>query len=194
MSVISKHFFRGVLILIPILATIYVAKIVLDTLSPLLGWLGGFVPVPVPDPVRLLFGVVLSIALITLVGVLASNWFGRWVVSGVDRFFQQVPLVKLLHGSIKDLLGAFVGEKKSFDAPVAVALTADGAAKVVGFVTRDDLSFLGLAGDVAVYLPQSYNFAGNLILVPRERVQPLSTSSSDVMAFLVSGGVSAKEG
>ncbi|HET9481776.1 MAG TPA: hypothetical protein VFP98_08475, partial [Candidatus Polarisedimenticolia bacterium] len=42
----------------------------------------------------------------------------------------------------------------------------------------------------AVYVPQSYNFAGNLLVVPGERVRALEVASSDVMTFLVSGGVS----
>jgi uncharacterized membrane protein len=48
---------------------------------------------------------------------------------------------------------------------------------------------LGLKRDVAVYFPQSYNFAGQLIVVPADRVQRLDAVSSDVLAFIVSGGV-----
>ena len=61
---------------------------------------------------------------------------------------------------------------------------------ITGFVTRDDLSLLGLNDDVAVYLPQSYNFAGNLIIVPRDRVVPIAAPASVVTALIVSGGIS----
>ena len=54
------------------------------------------------------------------------------------------------------------------------------------------LDFLGVADHVAVYLPQSYNFAGNLLLFPSDQIQVLDVPSSDVMGFLVSGGVSGK--
>jgi uncharacterized membrane protein len=60
----------------------------------------------------------------------------------------------------------------------------------VGFVTRTDLEFLGLLNHVAVYSPQSYNFAGHLLVFPKDQVRPLEAESSEVMAFIVSGGVS----
>ena len=85
-----------------------------------------------------------------------------------------------------------MGEKKSFDKPVIVALGKGIEARLIGFVTREDLGLLGLTDDVAVYFPQSYNFAGNLVVVPRESVTPLEADSADVMAFLVSAGVSGK--
>ena len=137
-----------------------------------------------------LLGLVASLLLVTGVGFLASNFAGRAAVSLIDRLFQSVPLVKILYGSIKDLLQAFVGDKKSFDKPVLVRLVPDGSVKTVGFVTRSDLENLGITEHVAVYLPQSYNFAGNLLVVPTGQVEALSANSSDVMAFVVSGGVS----
>jgi len=72
-----------------------------------------------------------------------------------------------------------------------VELASDGP-KVVGFVTREDLDILSLPGHVAVYLPQSYNFAGQVLLIPTERVRPLDMDSSKAIAFIVSGGVLGK--
>ena len=88
------------------------------------------------------------------------------------------------------MIEAFAGEKKSFDKPVLAALAPKGSAKVVGFVTRDSLENLGLEDYVAVYMPQSYNFAGNVLLFPKEAIQPLNIESSEAMAFIVSGGLS----
>jgi uncharacterized membrane protein len=83
---------------------------------------------------------------------------------------------------------AFAGEKKSFDKPAIVELTSGGP-KVMGFITREDLDFLSLSGHVAVYLPQSYNFAGQVLILPSDRVKPINIHSSNAMAFIVSGGV-----
>jgi uncharacterized membrane protein len=103
---------------------------------------------------------------------------------------KRVPLVKLVYTSIKDLIGAFVGDRKSFDKPVLLYLSQGSAVKLLGFVTRDGLSQLGHADHVAVYLPQSYNFAGNVVIAPRELIEPLDVPSSEIMTFIVSGGVS----
>jgi uncharacterized membrane protein len=187
----TKYFFRGVLVLIPIAVTVYAVWWLVGTLRPLFGWVGGVVGGDTATLLKEILGVALSVVVITVLGMTASSYVGGRLVAAVERLFDRVPLVKLLHTSIKDLLGAFVGDKKSFETPVLVSLGGDGAAKVAGFVTREDLAFLGAEGHVAVYLPQSYNFAGNLLVVPRSRVQPVPASSSDVLAFLVSGGVSA---
>jgi len=103
---------------------------------------------------------------------------------------RKLPFVRLLYSSSKDLLSAFVGEKRRFDAPVLVALQPDGAVKALGFVTSESMEDFGLTDHVAVYLPESYNFAGNLFVVPRSRVTRLERESAEVMAFIVSGGVS----
>jgi uncharacterized membrane protein len=177
-KLLSKYFVRGCLAVAPLAATAYIVYLLLNFADKLL-------PVGLPG-----VGIVVAAALITLVGYLTSNVLGRGAIEIFEHFLTRLPLLKLIYSSIKDLIGAFVGDRKSFNHPVTVALGPDNSVRTLGFVTRDDLSNFGLPGCVAVYLPQSYNFAGNLIIVPRERVQPLPVSSTDVMTFIVSGGVS----
>ena len=64
-----------------------------------------------------------------------------------------------------------------------------GVARALGFVTQESLGKLGLEGHVTVYLPQSYNFAGMLLIFPTSAVTAVKADSADVMAFIVSGGV-----
>jgi uncharacterized membrane protein len=172
-----RYFLRGCLVTAPLGLTVYIVWVVLSTIDRLL-------PLQVPG-----LGLVATLALITLVGVLTSNVVGRTAVEIADSLLGRLPLVKLVYTSIKDLVSAFVGDKKRFDVPVAVTLTPTGA-RVLGFVTRDGLARLGLPDHVAVYFPQSYNFAGYLLLVPRTQIERLPVSASEVMTFIVSGGVS----
>ena len=178
MKTLFGYFLRGCLALLPIAATVYVAFVVVATIDH-------WVPVGVPG-----LGFALTIALITLAGFLTSNVVGRAALDVTDRLLARVPLAKLVYTSIRDLLGAFVGEKKRFDRPVAVTLVPGSRARMLGFVTRDRLDALGGHDEVAVYFPQSYNFAGYLAVVPRDQVEPLSVSTTDLMTFVVSGGVS----
>lgn len=197
----AKYFFRGLLILIPVVLTGYIVHAVFVALDEAIFTpIGQLVQSAQPEGVAAgrpllvsLLGIAASITVITFVGMLASNFLGYRIVALMERLVDRLPLVKLLYGSIKDVLGAFVGDKKSFDHPVVVSLTGDDHAKVVGFVTRKSMDFLGVEDHVAVYLPQSYNFAGNLILFPADQVKPLTAPSGDVMTFLVSGGVSGRE-
>lgn len=179
MKYLVKCFFKGLLVFVPVALTVFAIFWIFTKLD-------GLLSLPVPG-----FGLIITLVFITLVGLLASNFIGKKCVALVDRLFTKLPLAKLLYSAIKDIVGAFTGEKKSFDTPAIVELTPDGP-KAVGFITRDSLEFLSLSDHVAVYFPQSYNFAGSLLLFPSERVIPLDVDSSEAMAFVVSGGVSGK--
>lgn len=179
---VMAYFVRGVLLVVPAFAAVYVVWAIVAAIDRAIR---GVLRHEIPPGT----GFVLTLVMITAVGMLASNVLTRWMVRAVERTFVRLPLVQLIYTSLRDLIDAFVGERKRFDRPVIVAVS-DGV-HMPGFVTRDDLSALGLAGRVAVYLPQSYNFAGNLVVVPAERVTPLDADSAAVMKFIVSGGVSA---
>ena len=102
----------------------------------------------------------------------------------------RLPLVKIIYTALQDLFSAFVSDKKKFDKPVMVIVNKTSGLKKFGFITQEDLSQFGLKDEVAVYLPHSYNFSGNLFVAPRENVILLDNiSSSDTMKFIVSGGV-----
>jgi uncharacterized membrane protein len=173
-----RYFLRGCLVTAPLGLTVYIVWVVLSTIDRLL-------PFQVPG-----LGLVATLALITLVGVLTSNVVGRTIVDIADGLLGRLPLVKLVYTSIKDLVSAFVGDKKRFDIPVAVTVSPGTGARMLGFVTRDGLGRLGMPDLVAVYFPQSYNFTGYLMLVPRANIERLSLPAAEVMTFVVSGGVS----
>ena len=139
-------------------------------------------------------GLLLTVIAITLVGVLASNFATRWIFAAIEDLLEHTPLVKLVYTSLKDVVGAFVGEQKKFDRPVLVNLTKDASVSTFGFATRSSLAELGMADHVAVYVPQAYNIGGNVVVVPKDRVTPLDAEPSTVMTFIVSGGVTGEVG
>lgn len=171
------YFLRGLVLTVPLVLTGAVCWLILTRVD---GWLG----IPIPG-----IGFLVTIAGITLVGLLGTTFLWTQAEQWLDELLDRLPFVRLLYSSTKDLLNAFVGEKRRFDAPVLVQLSADGAVRTFGFITQPSLAALGLPGDVAVYFPQSYNFAGQLVVVPATRVTRVDAVSSDVLAFIVSGGV-----
>lgn len=178
MKRVIRYFLEGLLYVIPLAVTVYILYTIFVTVD---SWL----KLPIPG-----VGFILTIVGIIVVGFLASNVLTRGLLALVSKLFEKVPFIKLIYTSIKDLIGAFVGDKKSFDKPVLVTLTKDGHAKAIGFITKESMDAYGLTDHVAIYFPQSYNFAGNLLLFPSDQVQPLDVESSEAMAFLISGGVS----
>ena len=171
------YFIRGLVITVPTVVTGWLFYQMFTKVDSLLG-------ISIPG-----VGFLVTLVAITLVGFLGSNLLTRGLVAAVESGIERLPLVRLVYNATKDLIGAFVGEKKRFDKPVVVSLTPDGAVRGLGFITQESLEQLGSLDAVVVYFPQSYAFAGWTFIVPVSRVQRLDASSSDFMAFVVSGGV-----
>ena len=155
MSRLFNYFLRGLVVVAPLALTVYVCVVIFTTID---SWLR----LPIPG-----VGFLAMLVLITMVGFLASNLVARGVFGTLDRVLERLPFVRLLYSSSKDMFNAFVGEKRRFDKPVLVSLTADGAVKVVAFMTSDSLTSLGVADHVSVYMPQSYGFAASTPMRPR---------------------------
>lgn len=181
MKQLANYFFQGLLFLAPIAVTVYAFVAAFRVID-------GWIPFESPG-----LGALVLITGITVTGFVVSSFFAGRVARLTDRLFQQLPLAKLIYGAVKDLLSAFVGEKRRFEVPVVVEL-AEGGACVLGFVTRESLDHFGLPDKVAVYVPQSYALAGLTLVVPRARVKPIQADPADVMAFVVSGGVTESRG
>ena len=178
MRTLTRSFAQGLLVLAPVGITLWIVFVTVTTLDR---WLNA----PVPG-----LGVVIAAVGITLIGYLTRNVVGTKLLAWLEAGMQRVPLIRILYNALRDLFGAFVGSKRKFDQPVAVDVNRHGL-KVLGFLTSEQFDDPQLAGHVSVYLPESYNFAGNLIVVPRERVYPLDAEGAEFMAFIVSGGVTA---
>ena len=177
MKRLLRYFVQGLILTVPAVVTGYVCYGVFVRID---SWLH----LPIPGA-----GFVATITAITLIGFVGPSVISTPLVNGFERLIERLPFVRLLYQSTKDLLNAFVGEKRRFDKPVIVELSADGALRGFGFITQESLATLGLHDSVAVYFPQSYAFAGNTMIVPASRVTRINVVSSDVMAFVVSGGV-----
>jgi uncharacterized membrane protein len=174
-----KSFLKGLLLVVPLTVTAWVFYFVFVKIDGLLG-------ISVPG-----LGFLFTLLLIIAVGAVGSIILVDRAVAWLEHIVRRVPLAKLIYFPLKDFVGAFVGDKKSFRMPVLVSLGADKDIRVLGFVTAESVGIAGEPDLVAVYLPQSYNFAGNLILVPRNRVTSLPPEeSSKWLAFTVSGGIS----
>jgi len=171
------YFLRGLVFLAPVGITAYICVVVFRAID---GWLG----LPIPGA-----GFAVSLALITLFGFLASSFITRSLIGALDDLLERLPFVRLLYSSTRDLVSAFVGEKRRFDKPVVVELFPGGNARALGFVTQESLTQLEMPGFVSVYMPHSYNFSGQMYLFPTTAVTRLDANSSDMMAFIVSGGV-----
>ena len=180
---LANYFLRGLLITAPAALTFYLCWVAIR-------WVDALVGIRIPG-----LGLVVALAAVTLIGALASNLVTRTLLAAADQALARLPFVRLLYTSIKDLLNAFVGEKRRFNRPVRARI-GEGSAEVyvLGFVTSESLGHLGLEGQVAVYVPFSYSVAGHILILPAGRVSPLTVDAADAMAFIISGGITRNAG
>jgi len=178
------YFVRGLIFLVPTAATIYV-------LVQIFFIIDGIIPYEIPGRIPGL-GILTLLFTVTVFGLLTSTILATPFISWGDKLLDRAPLVKTIYSSIKDLVTAFVGNQKKFEHPVLVKMYENAEVQKLGFLTSTDLNDLGLGKDkVAVYLPHSYAFSGNLFVVPAANVTPIDAKSSAVMKFIVSGGVTS---
>ncbi len=175
---IVRYFFNGTLFIVPLVATAY---FIIQSFQ----WLDSRLALPYPG-----VGFVIILTAITLFGYLSTNFVFRTMTVWFDQVMNRIPFVKLIYSAVKDLLGAFVGDKRKFNKPVLVMINKENTIYRIGFITQSDLSEIGLSEMVVVYFPQSYAFAGDHFLVSKENVKPLNVSGAVAMKFIVSGGIS----
>jgi uncharacterized membrane protein len=173
-----RYFFSGTLFIVPLVATAYFIFISFR-------WLDNLLNLPYPG-----LGFAIILIAITGFGYLTTNFAFKTFTDWFDHGMNRIPLVKLIYSAVKDLLGAFVGDKKKFNKPVLVRINKDNNLYQIGFITQSDLSDLGLDDMVVVYFPHSYAFSGFHYFVSKENIKPLNISGPIAMKFIVSGGVS----
>jgi len=178
MKTLAKYFLQGLLYITPISVTVFVLIWVFQSLDSMVNFYYPGV------------GIIILVIVITAIGFLGSFLIQTPLFSYLDKVFERAPLIKLIYSSVKDLVKAFVGQKKSFNKPVLVKLYENSEIRRVGFLTDEGFGLLDGDSDlITVYLPHSFAISGQLFLVPRSYITPVSANSADVMKYIVAGGV-----
>lgn len=176
--ILLGYFFRGLLLIVPVAVIIVVTYEVLK-------WVDQIVEVDVPG-----LGVLIVLASVMVIGWLGSTFVYQRFAEIGDDLLRRVPFLKTVYDALKDLMEGLVGSKKKFDRPVLVKREDESGMGMLGFLTQEDLTDLGMAADlVAVYVPHSFAWSGRLFIVPASSVTPIDAKASEVMKFILSGGV-----
>jgi uncharacterized membrane protein len=178
-------FFKGILILVPIVLTIYIVVIVFQLTDSILGRYFVALGINIPG-----LGLLTTIVLIILVGFLGTQVASGRIFNYIDGLFGKLPLIKIIYNTIKDIMNALLGRKSSFAKVVMIDLPGGNDIKILGFITKEDLEIFGLKDHIAVYILQSMQWAGFTLLVPRSQVQELDVKPDEALKFIVSAGIS----
>ena len=192
---IIQYFLQGLLILAPLAITIYAIYWVVSTVD-------SWVPIfrePVKDSNGTIIsyevknyglGFLIILAFIIIVGYLSSFFIQSRLFNLFDHWLEKTPGIKFIYTSTRDFFEAFAGDKKRFNKAVLANVFSEDV-WIVGFLTDEEMDKFELGADkVAVYVPQAYNFAGQLYILPRSRVKKIAKiSSGESMKYAVTGGV-----
>jgi uncharacterized membrane protein len=193
---VIQYFLQGLIILAPIAITIYAVTALFNFIDNILPSLIGYFspdllgidangnPKKIPG-----LGFILVTLIVILVGYISSSFIVSKLVDLFDKILERTPGIKILYSTVKDFFEAFAGNKRKFDKAVLVSVESTEVWQI-GFITQEEVHEFGLQEYVAVYVPQSYAFAGRLYFVKIDRVRLLTDiSSAEAMKFAISGGV-----
>jgi len=186
MKKILNYFLQGLLYIAPFAITIYIVYVIFDFINSLLApSIEKYLKTDIPA-----VGILFVFIFLIIVGIVGQSIIARPIKVLFKKLMNKAPIIKLVYSALNDLFSAFVGKERKFNKPVIVLVNQISNLEKLGFLTQDDLSKLGETDKVAVYFPHSYNFSGELFIVPSKQVKPLDVNPAVVMKFIVSGGVS----
>lgn len=186
---ILQYFLQGLLILGPVTITayfIYWAVSSIDSLIPIFTYKDAQGAVHVQNYG---IGFVLIIAALIVLGYFSSFFITSRFLNFFDKLLERTPGIKHIYSTTRDFFEAFAGDNKKFTKHV-LANVDDNDVWRFGFVTREDMQDFELNEYVTVYIPMAYSVAGNVYVIPRNRVKPIQNiTAAQTMKFAVSGGV-----
>jgi uncharacterized membrane protein len=196
MAKLRRYFITGLVALLPLSVTAFIAWFFISKLGALGGTFLKYIPgiARLPHVALTLIGFIILIAFIIGVGAITSGLFGRWFFSALEKFFSNLPFVKGIYTSTRQLTDAVLVDQKSLKQVVLVEYPRRGI-YTVGFVTYEKEIDLGSdkKGSL-IFLPSTPNpTTGWLIIIPSDEVYRTNLSVDEGIKMVVSGGVVTPE-
>jgi uncharacterized membrane protein len=192
MKQLGSILLKGLVTILPIGLTVYFVY-----------WLGITTETLMAKPIKLVIddanywpgmGLVTGFIILFVVGLAVNAFLVRRVLGVGEELLLRVPVVKTVYSAIRDMTRLVNTDKKKGDLDRVVTLDY-GPGKLIGFVTQEHASTLGIGGDddmVAVYLPMSYQIGGYTIYVSRSKVSETDLTVEQAMRIVLTGGVRGK--
>jgi len=186
---IKRDFLYGLIVILPILATVWIVKVTINLISGPINSLFG-------QKAPLLVSFLLTIAIILLVGIAARNIIGKAILTFIEKLFKRIPIINMIYRSTKQIVNAFSFSNKNLLSAVLVEYPRKGIL-ALGFITKETVSGIQdkngkeiCEGKVALFMPTTPNpTSGYFIYVDRKEIIELSLSIEDSIKVLMSAGV-----
>ena len=191
---LRRYLITGLVLWVPLGITIWVLTLIVSTLDRTL--------LLIPEPYRpetLLgfavpgLGVVLTLVVLVVTGILTRNFVGQHLVKGWDSILRRIPVVRSIYSGVKQVSDTLLSDTgQAFRKALLVEFPHPGS-YTIAFMTGTPSGELvnRLPGDhISVYVPTTPNpTSGYFLLLPKSRTQELDMSVDDALKYIVSMGV-----
>lgn len=185
----KRAFIRGLLAVTPLVITLAILYWLYDMVE---GFVGGlyihFFGEKYYFPG---LGLLITLVAIFIIGILINNWLIKKVYQAFERLLDKLPFIKTLYRSIVDLMSFFKGNTSMKES--RVVMVQYGQTRIMGLVSResfDDLpQGIGKEGEVAVYIPMSYQIGGLTFIIPRSMITPVDMGIEQALRFTATAGM-----
>lgn len=200
----KKYILTGLLVWLPLTITIWVLMSVVGALDGVFAWLVVAAQTVLPESLRPALqqlreipglSVIMVVAALLLTGMAVSNMAGQWLVDQSNRLFSNIPIVKSIYSSVKQVSDTlFSSSGQAFREAVLVQYPRAGS-WTIAFVTgrpSGEVADKLPADMLTLYVPTTPNpTSGFMLLVPRADVRELGMSVDEALKYIISMGVVA---
>jgi len=187
-----RLFFKGLATIIPIALTLIICL-----------WLAGFAERSfgamlqwfIPDHWYVTgMGLAIGIVAVMAIGLLSQVYLFRKLIDLGEAILDRMPVVKSVFRATKDFVDYFSSEDEKRFNQVVMVRHPELKLAIMGFITREDFDDLpiGREGEVAVYLPLSYQVAGYTIFVPKEWCEPVDMPFEDAIRLILTAAMTRR--
>ena len=190
---LRRYLVAGVLVWLPILATLWVIRFIVSLMDSILTWLpvryrpDTVVGFPLPG-----VGIVVALVVVLFTGLLVTNLIGRRLVQYWDGIMRRIPLVRSVHGGVKSFAESLFSTSNSFRKVVMIQYPRAGM-WTIGFITAENVVEIASKTGVehaCVYVPTTPNpTSGFIVMVPAAEVVELEMSVDAAMKMIITCGV-----
>jgi uncharacterized membrane protein len=192
MSTLLRLFFKGLATIIPIALTLiislWLAGLAESGVGNLIKWAlpeGWYVPG---------MGFVVGVLIVIAIGLLSQVWLFQKLIEFGEGILDRMPVVKSVYRATKDFVDYFSGDDGEKFNQVVMVRHPELKISLLGFITREDFDSLpfGKEGEVAVYLPLSYQIAGYTIFIPKDWCEPIDMPFEDAVRLILTAAMTRR--
>lgn len=192
----KKYFITGLLVLVPLLITVWVISTLIQTMDQSLlllpkAWRPKeFLGYNLPG-----LGALLTLVIIFVTGLVATNIFGQQLITLWEKLLSRVPVVKSIYSSVKQVSDTLFSDSgNAFRKALLVQYPRQGS-WTIAFLTGvpgGDVSNHLLGEYVSIYVPTTPNpTSGFFLMLPKADVIELDMSVDQALKYIISMGVVA---